>query len=165
VLILLLGWAVVRSDRARRHDGAGQRPGVSVMAGTPSDATVEAPLVPGDATKFDADVTIPDGTVVRPNQEFVKTWEIRNTGSVVWPNRYLRREDSQARSDSCRSVPRAPILRPGSGRAVRISVTLTAPSGPADCLVVWKTVDEQGRYFFPGFAGLWVTVKVAAPDS
>src|SRR5512138_2778546 len=37
-----------------------------------------------DAMQFVADVTIPDGTVMTPNQAFTKTWRVKNVGTCAW---------------------------------------------------------------------------------
>src|SRR5207244_2217094 len=47
--------------------------------------------VPGDASAF-VDDTIPHGTVMSPGLLFVKTWRIRNAGSVAWRGRQLERQ-------------------------------------------------------------------------
>ena len=36
-----------------------------------------------------SDVTIPDGTVLAPGEEFVKTWKFQNTGSCAWSEDFL----------------------------------------------------------------------------
>lgn len=42
--------------------------------------------MPGDASEFFGD-TIPHGTLMRPGQFFIKTWRIRNVGTVPWKDR------------------------------------------------------------------------------
>jgi len=32
------------------------------------------------------DITIPDGTVLRPGQPFTKIWRVRNSGTDAWPD-------------------------------------------------------------------------------
>src|SRR5690606_15189824 len=41
-----------------------------------------------DLATFVQDVTIPDGTVVRPGQAFTKTWRLRNDGTCTWTTAY-----------------------------------------------------------------------------
>ena len=50
----------------------------STVAPTPT-STEEPPQA-----EFVRDVTIPDGTVMRPNQSFTKTWRYRNIGNGPW---------------------------------------------------------------------------------
>lgn len=47
--------------------------------------------LPGDASTFVADVTIPDGTVMPPGFLFEKVWRIQNSGTVPWVRRWLAR--------------------------------------------------------------------------
>jgi transcriptional regulator with XRE-family HTH domain len=53
--------------------------------------TRSARTQPGDRSEFIADLTIPDGMVVRPGAKFVKSWRIRNAGLVPWRARLLER--------------------------------------------------------------------------
>ncbi len=41
-----------------------------------------------DDSKFVEDVTIPDGTVLRPGESFEKTWKLTNTGVCAWTTSY-----------------------------------------------------------------------------
>ena len=41
-----------------------------------------------DDSQFIEDVTIPDGTAVKPGEEFKKTWRIKNTGVCTWTTSY-----------------------------------------------------------------------------
>jgi hypothetical protein len=43
---------------------------------------------PCNAAALITDVTIPDGVVMPPSKEFVKTWRIQNTGSCTWDDDY-----------------------------------------------------------------------------
>lgn len=40
--------------------------------------------IPGDASEFVADVTIPDGTVMPSSFAFTKVWRIKKAGTVPW---------------------------------------------------------------------------------
>lgn len=97
------------------------RPGAAPgLQAQPLDVT---PTVPGDDSDFVDDVTVPEGTPVRRGEVFVKTWEIRNGGSVRWTDRYLRRDDPSAGNDS---VDR----QPGADRMAGAAVPAAAPSSP-----------------------------------
>lgn len=37
---------------------------------------------------FVADVTVPDGTVMKPGEDFLKVWRVQNTGSCKWDEGY-----------------------------------------------------------------------------
>jgi len=53
-----------------------------------------APVLPAespDKAKYVADVTIPDGTALRPGERFTKTWKIENIGTTTWGTNYFIR--------------------------------------------------------------------------
>ena len=73
--------------------------------------------VPGDASAF-VDDTVPHGTLMTPGEVFVKTWRIRNSGSVVWQSRQLERQGpltGPGLITSQRYVP-IPDTQPGGAR-------------------------------------------------
>ena len=49
---------------------------------TPTETATPTPAVPKAA--FVKDVTIPDGTVMKPGQTFTKEWRFKNVGAVPW---------------------------------------------------------------------------------
>jgi hypothetical protein len=54
--------------------------------GTPAQIPTSTPEGCTDIAAFVADVTIPDNTVMAPNQPFTKTWRLRNDGTCTWTN-------------------------------------------------------------------------------
>jgi len=113
----------------------------------------------GDKTLFIADVTIPDGTSIPVNTDFVKIWRVQNVGNVVWKNRYLKRITPT--SDLlCSSPAMVPIPETKPGEIIDISVTFRTPHLPGSCRTDWKTSDEQGRLYFPEMHGLFSIVTV-----
>ncbi len=132
--------------------------------GDPAATGAYAPaLHPDDVSEFEGDVTIPDGTVVRPGQQFVKTWRIRNAGSVHWRDRYLQRIDLPIGPDDCRTPERVPVNDTAPQQDVLISVDIRAPaSAPAYCKVHWKMVDDSGRVLLPGYRPVFFEVRVRA---
>ncbi|MEO3809386.1 NBR1-Ig-like domain-containing protein [Sphaerisporangium sp. B11E5] len=141
--------------------GPPERPAVP-MSTPASPHAGFGPLVPGDDSTFIADITIPDGSRVRTGQRFVKTWEIQNSGVIVWRNRYLTRQGPADGPGLCSSSTRTPIPLTHPGSRIRISVPMTAPARPGSCRVDWKMTDATGRHFFPDLAGLYLVVKVAS---
>ncbi|SFP36940.1 Ig-like domain-containing protein [Amycolatopsis arida] len=115
------------------------------------------PAVPGDASAFVRDVTIPDGTEVPTGAHFVKTWELRNAGTVPWVDRYLR---SYGGPGGCVSAERVPIPPTRPGETVAISVEVRAPDEPGYCQVYWKMVDAKDRLLLPGNRGVYYLVEV-----
>lgn len=118
------------------------------------------PMAPGDDSRFVADITIPDGTPVKVGQVFTKTWEIQNTGTVAWRDRYLQRQGVDDAPGLCTSPTTVPIATTQPGQHVRITVTFTAPIYPGSCRVDWKMTDAAGHLAFPNKQGLYVIVNV-----
>ncbi len=114
----------------------------------------------GDVSEFVADVTIPDGTEVQAGSTFVKTWELRNAGTVGWVGRYLDRAGSFGNPGECTTPARIPIPVTAPGENVRISVEVRAPDTPGHCQVYWKMADEQGRLLMPHTRAVFFTVRV-----
>ncbi|MEU7909157.1 NBR1-Ig-like domain-containing protein [Actinoplanes sp. NPDC049118] len=157
-MFVVLGIAV-RGHSAPDGSGAAASPS---SAPAPSPAKSSDTLVPGDSSKFIADVTIPDGTKVKVNARFVKVWAIANVGTVAWQNRYLAPMIPSADDDGCRVPDRVAIGDTPPGEQVMISVPVTAPSRPGKCWVPWKMVDEHGRAFFPSRRPVYFLVTVTA---
>ncbi|MFD5094204.1 NBR1-Ig-like domain-containing protein [Amycolatopsis thailandensis] len=127
----------------------------------PGDEGTPEPPHPGDSSRFVADVTIPDDTVVKPGTQFVKVWELKNTGTVEWKKRYLRRTDLPVAPGACRTPDRIPVNDTAPQGNVQVTVTVgTPPTAPADCKVFWKMVDEQDRELFPGNRPIYFSVLV-----
>lgn len=142
-------------------------------------ATAQTTLLPthrqGDHVSFVRDVTYPDGDVVAAGHEFVKTWEIQNTGRDVWQGRSYRCEDerlvlSRRQADGSLipvldvnlvpAQPEVPCPAAKPGEIVQLSVTFRAPHLPCTALSLWKMYDSDGRQSFSEFSGLWCKVQV-----
>lgn len=105
--------------------------------------------IEGDASEFVADVTIPDGTVMRPGHRFVKTWRVRNSGVVPWIDRRLGRVGPPLAHGLPRSVPSVPVPDTPPGQEVDISVPMRAQFLEGSAQVTWKMIDSAGRTYFP----------------
>jgi hypothetical protein len=130
-------------------------PSVSRPSPTP-EAT--GPLVPGDNSVFVTDVTYPDGSTVTEGQHFIKKWEIRNTGTVLWAGRYLAAHGISR--GSCTYPSRVVIPTTHPGQDVTISVPVTASDSPGLCFVTWKMETGTGALYFPNEIGIWFSVNV-----
>jgi hypothetical protein len=163
VLAAVAALGLVASAVAGSRSGVRHAPttGAHTVAHTTNSPTQAAgPAIPGDDSKFVADVTIPDGTAVRVNQRFVKTWELQNTGTVPWRGRYLERQGTLEGPGLCATPARVRIPDTDPDRRVQVSVPVTAPSLPGSCRVDWKMVDGAGRLLFPNKVGVYFTVNV-----
>ncbi|WP_062346486.1 NBR1-Ig-like domain-containing protein [Herbidospora yilanensis] len=110
-----------------------------------------------DESVFEADVTIPDGTLVGKGESFEKVWRIKNTGGVEWAGRFLMRVNDTV----CAAPRRVEIPHTPPGRSVDIRVTVEAPEKPGACKIFWKMVDAEGRLLFPDKRPIFLDVRVS----
>jgi hypothetical protein len=135
----------------------------SIASARPSASSshlAAGPLVAGDNSAFIADVTYPDGTKVVAGQRFIKKWEIKNTGNVTWTGRYLIAKGES--TGACSYPSRVPIPTTKPGDTATIGVSVTAPSTPQVCYVLWKMANGTGNLYFPNEIGIWFNVKIIA---
>jgi hypothetical protein len=115
--------------------------------------------------QFVTDVTIPDGTLMNPNQTFTKKWRIRNTGTCAWSG-YTLVFDS---GDSMSGPATQAIGNVNPGQEIDLSVDLKAPASAGSYRGYWRIVTNtnvlvpmingyQGRAFY-------VDIKVQAPPT
>lgn len=110
-----------------------------------ADIAVAAPTQADDAA-FLEDVTVPDGTVMRPGQTFLKRWRVRNTGTSAWREGYQLAHFH----DDPMGAPQAlalPFTR--SGEEAEIAVSLTAPPTPGPQRSTWRLRAPDGTLFGP----------------
>lgn len=118
---------------------------------------VVVPVVKRDDAVFVSDETVPDGTVVRPGQTFLKTWKARNTGDTTWGAGYGLAFFGDQRMDAP-PVVTVPTTRPNS--LVPLSVSLKAPSAPGIYRSTWQMRNPEGQFFGEFF---YVEIVVAPP--
>lgn len=127
-------------------------------------------LYPRDFSGFVRDVTIPDGSMVGPEEEFEKIWEIQNLGDTTWEHRRLVCADTYFNA----GAPTIPVtlgaLTPLSpevsipttkpGQKVQIAMKFRAPKYPCSTISYWKMVDHNNEFCFPELLGLYCKVRV-----
>jgi len=91
------------------------------------------------------DVTILEGTQMKPGQDFVKTWKIKNTGMCPWGNGYGL---IYAGYDDKMSGEPAPmgILVP-AGQEIYVSVNFKAPTKFGEYTSAWQMTNAKGIPF------------------
>ncbi len=114
---------------------------------------------PGDASEF-VDDTIPNGTPLAPGELFVKTWRIRNTGSVAWADRALERQGPLTGPGLITSPRYVPLPDAKPGDVVSVSAPLKAPTYDCTSLAYFKMVDADGALCFPSRYQLGLEVVV-----
>lgn len=136
---------------------------IATITPIPTATEVSSPTPVCELARFIADVTVPDGTVMAPNQTFNKKWRIRNIGACAW-NGYSLVFDS---GDPMGAPASKPIPAVGPGQEVDLDIDFKAPAAPGTYRSYWRIVTNnnvlvpvvngyQGRAFY-------VEIKVQAP--
>ena len=103
------------------------------------------------------DTNIPDGTILAPGQEFVKTWEFENTGTCSWDNDFLlvfvHGDEMNGSEDEIGTTAEA-------GEGSDISVYLRAPNDEGEYTGYWSLADSYGNTF-----GERVYVEIVVSDA
>jgi len=116
-----------------------------------TDPTQIALGTPGelcDNFSFDnatVDVTIPDGTVLTPGQDFVKTWKIKNTGICSWGDGYSLIYAGYADKMSGEPIPLGTLVE--VGQEVDVSVNFKAPTAVGEYTSAWQMANPKGIPF------------------
>jgi hypothetical protein len=113
-----------------------------------------------NVAQFITDVTIPDGTIMTPNQAFVKKWRIKNIGSCVWTGFSLVFDSGDSMGGPATKVISA--LNPG--QEVDLEVSLTAPATVGVYRGYWR-INTNGGVLVPIVNGnqgksFYVDIKV-----
>jgi hypothetical protein len=119
-----------------------------------------------DWAQYLKDVTIPDGTVLTPNAEFVKTWRLQNIGVCTWNSDYdlVFDEGDGMNGDSSSSIGK--MVYPGN--TVDVSVSLKAPKESGHYRGYWKLRNQYNAIFGVGGNAdmpFWVDIKVRKPSN
>lgn len=102
----------------------------------------------GDQSRFVSE-TPPDGSTVPCGTTFTKTWVVRNSGSVSWQGRRLRRIGPTTGPWTLTSARFTPIPDTEPGQTVSISVQLHTPQMETAAVAQWKMVDKDDLLYFP----------------
>jgi hypothetical protein len=90
------------------------------------------------------DLTLPDGTVVKPGESLDKRWLVENSGTCNWDNNYRLKFMSGADL----SAPLDQALYPArSGSKTTLQILFTAPSESGTYQSAWQAYDPQGEPF------------------
>jgi hypothetical protein len=126
-------------------------PGVTQLASPVVAPPVAATPVLGDACNnaiYIADLTIPDGTVLKPGEDFKKVWQIRNTGSCTWDEGYALvfiGGDTAIDPVNYEIKIKADFIDPGED--ADFDVPLTAPLKEGPYQGSWRMRNDQGVFF------------------
>ncbi len=140
-------------------------PGFTPLATSAAPAGATASL--GDAcsnSAFEGDVTIPDGSILKPGTNFQKIWAIRNTGTCIWDDGYtlVYIGGSNPNLDPYNfQFRRSSDFVPG-GQVANIAINLTTPCTPGNYEGHWRMQNDRG-YFFGTILSVYVEVQERCP--
>ena len=112
-----------------------------------------------DNNVFEGDITIPDGTLLKPGVNFQKVWAIRNTGTCTWDDGYklvFYAGDKAIDPYDFAFKKVSDFVSPGEG--INIAINLTAPLAEGDYQGHWKMQNDQGQWFGT-FLSVYIEVK------
>jgi hypothetical protein len=98
----------------------------------------------GDNAQFDKDITIPDGSLIKPGATFQKTWSIINNGTTTWNKDYqlIYVDGTQT-----------PVLMVklnkdvAPGQSVQITINFVAPTALGSYVSWWQMYSASGFRF------------------
>jgi hypothetical protein len=123
------------------------------LAPTATNTEVVTPTatgVPCLAARFVADVTIPDGSVIQPNQYFYKTWRVQNIGSCIWgPNfAIVYKSGFQLGGKNPTYLGKGVNIHPD--RYVNLTIQFRSPAQGGSFTSDWWLQDDLGNTFGVG---------------
>jgi len=125
-------------------------PEITAATNTPFTLPTAAttPQAGCDNFTFISDVTIPDGTVITRDTDFVKTWRVMNDGPCTWNSNY--RLIWGWGGDGTNWATESPILfgvEVLPGNTLDISITLHAPADAGNYTGVFRLQNDNGYNF------------------
>jgi hypothetical protein len=94
------------------------------------------------------DLTIPDGSNVTPGQLIEKEWQVQNSGSCGWDQRYRLKLMS---GDAMGANALQPLYPARPGTQVTLRIVFTAPQTAGLYACQWRAVDPDGLPFGDAF--------------
>lgn len=144
--LLSLFEAVEHAGEQERRRAGGRRGALTLAA-------------PGDASEFVSD-TVPNGSLLPPGELFVKTWTVRNAGTVPWRDRQLERQGPLTGPGLITSARYTPVPDADPGDEVTIEAHLKAPTYDCSSIAYFKMATAEGQLCFPDSYQLGLEVIV-----
>ena len=152
---------------------------IPVLTGTPIQPTLPSGTAPSPqpkpptfppATGKDLDCakaslvedkTIPDGTILKPGEQFIKIWRIQNTSNCVWDTNYkiVFWDGELMGGGYVYNFPQQAL----PGDIVDVPLVLTAPTTDGSYKSYWKLQTPGGTTFGVGYnAAFWADIVVSS---
>jgi hypothetical protein len=129
-------------------------PTSSVPSATPSSTTAPATSVPVavcNQAAFITDVTVKDGTVMAKQEDFTKTWRIKNVGTCTWDGDYTVVFSSGTNMAAKSSYDFSEDVSPGE--TIDVSISMEAPNSNGTYTSNWVIRSDTGATFGVGGSG------------
>ena len=133
--------------------GIGTQPTQSILLPTLATATPLAGLATQAgpvcmAAAFIADVTYPDGTVVKGGDWIAKVWSIQNTGTCTWDDGFsLQPVTGDAMNGEAWVIDEKTIKKVEPNEIVEIRVDMKVPKKPGEHGGCWRMEGDNDYYF------------------
>jgi hypothetical protein len=112
------------------------------------------------------DVTVSDGTRMKPGEVFSKTWRLENFGSCPWTTNYAVVWFSGENMGVTDVKPFTGPVKPG--QIVDITIDMVSPDQPGTYQSNWKLRNSEGALFGIGPNGdapFWARIEVVAENT
>jgi hypothetical protein len=126
----------------------------------PTTGPVGGPVCKNSA--FNGDITIPDGTVMKPWQKFQKVWKVKNTGTCTWDQGFSFNPVEGPPSMATHLSPyyfQTKSNFVAAGESVDIAINMYAPGDPGQYVAHWHMYDDNGKPFGSDFTVVIQVVK------
>ena len=110
------------------------------------------------------DITIPDGTELKPGEEFTKTWQLINSGTCTWSKDYRVIFSTGTNMAAATEYPISTVVDVNAGAIINISIPMKAPETPGEYTAYYKLKAANGTVFginADGAGSFYVQIKVA----
>ncbi|HKJ26588.1 MAG TPA: NBR1-Ig-like domain-containing protein, partial [Anaerolineales bacterium] len=142
--------------------GETSQPTITIAPTNTSSPDATATEQPCDLAQYVKDVTVPDGTEMKPNETFTKTWRIENLGTCTWTSGYkIVFDEGDAMSGPSSQAITGGTVAPDA--QVDISIDLTAPASMGTYRGTYQLRNADGVIFTA--SGFWVEIEVVEPDA
>ena len=149
--------AVAQTIEAQEdEEDDGEDDQIPTITTSPTNTPEEPPVDPDPCNDaYFISETVEDGTDFDPNENFTKTWRMRNDGTCTWNTNYklVFADGDQMSGPSNKNLTQS--VAPGE--QVDISVDLKAPGSEGTYKGFWKVADDEGQYFVHN---IWVEIEV-----
>lgn len=91
--------------------------------------------------------TVPDKTVMKPEQTFSKSWEFKNTGTCTWDDGYVFAfvSGDQMGGSNITILKKEDFVAPGKNQT--FIVKMVAPKAPGEYVGYWRMKSDAGAFF------------------